>query len=421
MKLLTKTSISYVLVAIPLMLLAGYLTYYIINNETDQNIDELLLIRKHKLEQYLKTHSLDVANYLHFDNEIIIQPTVENGTQALIYSDTLVLEEQENELEPYRKLYTFINTPHGSYEVKILRSKLEQDELLFGIFSGLIVLLFFLIIVLLIINWIVARTLWRPFYSILNRLTQFRIDKTEVYPVTNITTSEFRILDETINKMIAKMQSDFRNQKEFVSNASHELLTPIAVMQSKMELLIQSPKLAEEEMELVQALGNSLNQMTRLNNSLLLLSKIENNQFIGKEDVLVEGLVSNAIEQLEEYALNKNILITSSISSSWNLLVNKDLFEICIRNILQNAIKHNYSGGRVNITITNNTLTISNTSHATALDPNLLFKRFSSQTKQKDSHGLGLAIAYEITAACHLKLLYNYTEHLHEFKISYKK
>ncbi len=389
MKLLTKTSISYVLVAIPLMLLAGYLTYYIINNETDQNIDELLLIRKHKLEQYLKTHSLDVVNYLHFDNEIIIQPTVENGTQALIYSDTLVLEEQENELEPYRKLYTFINTPHGSYEVKILRSKLEQDELLFGIFSGLIVLLFFLIIVLLIINWIVARTLWRPFYSILNRLTQFRIDKTEVYPVTNITTSEFRILDETINKMIAKMQSDFRNQKEFVSNASHELLTPIAVMQSKMELLIQSPKLAEEEMELVQALGNSLNQMTRLNNSLLLLSKIENNQFIGKEDVLVEGLVSNAIEQLEEYALNKNILITSSISSSWNLLVNKDLFEICIRNILQNAIKHNYSGGRVNITITNNTLTISNTSHATALDPNLLFKRFSSQTKQKDSHGLG--------------------------------
>jgi signal transduction histidine kinase len=125
-------------------------------------------------------------------------------------------------------------------------------------------------------------------------------------------TAEFNSLNVSLNKMLDRIGHDYQKQKEFTENAAHEMQTPVAVMQSKIDLLIQSQNLKEEEMHLIEQLSGALQKLSYLNRSLLLLSKIENKQFNQLESVSVQDVVDNSLSLYESALASKEITVHKS-------------------------------------------------------------------------------------------------------------
>jgi signal transduction histidine kinase len=143
----------------------------------------------------------------------------------------------------------------------------------------------------LIFNWIISRKLWAPFRRSLEKIRGARLDKIQStrYEITN--TSEFNEMNTALNEMTNKIHRDFLTMKEFTENAAHEMQTPIAVIQSKLELLLQDTSLGKEQADSIVAALDSLERLGKLNQSFLLLAKIENNQYRAIERIDLTAIV----------------------------------------------------------------------------------------------------------------------------------
>ena len=207
----------------------------------------------------------------------------------------------------------------------------------------------------------------------------------------------------------------YQSQKEFTENASHEMQTPLAVLQGKLDLLMQTNPLSQEQSELITDLVDVNHRMNRLNKTLLLLSKIENNQFTEIEEISLKQVLEKLIEQYRFQAEQKNITITNNFINDIPITANRMLIEIMLGNFLSNAIKHNTLNGT--IIITGSEICFKNTGVAYELDKDKIFQRFQKQTASNNSTGLGLPIATKIAALYHFRVQYKYTNALHQFTL----
>ncbi|NJE06811.1 sensor histidine kinase, partial [Thermococcus sp. M36] len=147
-----------------------------------------------------------------------------------------------------------------------------------------------------------------------------------------------------------KAQQDFNSLKQFTENASHELQTPLAIIRTKFDLLIQAETLTQQQIEALQSANDALQRLSNLNKSLLLLTKIENKQFEEKVTINLKELIENKLIQLSELIQNKNIHVTYSLEEI-TINMNSDLAEILLNNLLVNAIKHNVPNGEIIINL----------------------------------------------------------------------
>src|SRR5690606_4452609 len=108
----------------------------------------------------------------------------------------------------------------------------------------------------------------------LEQLKAYELDKSESIPIESSKIVEFNDLNKTVSHLTERNRKVFLHQKEFIENASHELQTPIAIFQSKIDTLMQSPNLTQAEADTLVELESSAQRMSRLNKNLLLLSKI---------------------------------------------------------------------------------------------------------------------------------------------------
>jgi signal transduction histidine kinase len=218
--------------------------------------------------------------------------------------------------------------------------------------------------------------------------------------------------------MMHKMIVDYNNQKKFTENASHEIQTPIAVIKSKIELLLQSKNLNAKEIDQIISIDKACSRIINLNKSLLLLSKIENRQFITNEIVSFKNVINQSLLLFEDYINEDNLKVTIEINEDFLILMNPDLFMILINNLIQNAIRHNIKNGSITITCNLNEFIISNTGIDKSLDSKIIFERFNNNSNATNSIGLGLAISKEIVEISNLKLSYKFISKRHSFTIS---
>jgi signal transduction histidine kinase len=211
----------------------------------------------------------------------------------------------------------------------------------------------------------------------------------------------------------------YQSQKEFTDNASHEMQTPLAVLQTKLELLMQTQPLTAEQASLISTLADTNSRLAKLNNSLLLLTKIENNQYGDSENINVTEVCNKILSQVSYQAELKDLKITSSFQKPIYVLANKTLVEILISNLLTNAIRYNYRGGSLTITADDDSITIQNTSTASMLDATKIFERFHKEKSDPQSIGLGLAIVKRICALYQFTIQYGYEHQLHTFRIQF--
>ena len=221
--------------------------------------------------------------------------------------------------------------------------------------------------------------------------------------------------------MIEKIYHDYSRLKEFSENASHEIQTPLSVIRSKLELLIQSENLNEEQVNFIQRINEAVSKLSRLNSALLTLTKIENRQFDDAVEIQVGTLIRKKLDELGEWIKQKNLeIIMIDANEAATLKINPYLADLLFDNLIMNAIKHNIENGMINITLKNQRLSISNTGAPLHTDPEKLFTRFAKNDPASDSLGLGLAMVQQICASYHFDLHFTSEKSFHTIIISFK-
>jgi signal transduction histidine kinase len=371
----------------------------------DDNLEnyKILIIKKAKSDSSILLKSdFDESNYA------IRKISSDNiSTIKDVYKDTLMYMENEDDLEPVRLLKTVFTLNHRDYyELHILSSMVEEDDLIEDLFFSLIWLYGILLISIFIVNTFLLRKIWKPFYGLLEQLKNFNLNSGNFQPVqTNV--HEFKLLNTSVSELLKKNIELYSSQKQFIENASHELQTPLAISINKLELLAEKNELTETDMYMVASVIENLQRLTRLNKSLLLLSKIENKQYTDEELVSINGVCNRFAEDFSDLAAFKNISLECMHTSECSVKMNKDLADILFSNLIKNAVIHTAANGYVKIIIKSNAVSIENSGDK-ALDAQHIFKRFYKNSAEKNTTGLGLAIAKTIADKYSFTIGYSY-------------
>jgi len=417
MKLLNYTTTYFAVILIFLLAIWAVFFYVEIMDEIYDSMDDglenqkMLVIRKAREDPSILERSVfEDGNY------IITPITVEAGkgfTDA--YRDTLMFRENEDDYEPVRLLESVFRQDGNFYKIKVVTSMVEEDDLRKELFFSILYLYIGLIIVILLLNNFLQKKAWKPFYKLLGRLDKFSIENGREIKFEKTNIDEFRLLNERVDRLLKKSVESFKSQKEFIENASHELQTPLAISINKLELMAENSNLTAGQMEEVGAVLNSLERLTRLNKSLLLLSRIENRQFAEGEKFSWNEPVNQIVSEFEDYAVHQQVMLEVTEEGVFEYPGNKDLAVILISNLLRNAIIHSLPDTRVRVLITPGSIRFENPGTA-PLDEIKIFSRFQGADTAR-STGLGLAIARAITDKFSLKLSYQFISQTHIFII----
>ncbi|MDZ7605650.1 MAG: HAMP domain-containing sensor histidine kinase [Cyclobacteriaceae bacterium] len=217
-----------------------------------------------------------------------------------------------------------------------------------------------------------------------------------------------------------KNKADYKNLKEFSENASHELQTPIAVAKGKLELLLQSKNLDEDQLMLINSVSESIDHMSKMSRALSFLTKIENKEFSEMAPINLTEKISNLAYNFQELFDLKDIEATLDIEEDVIVHGDNTLFQILINNLLQNAVRYNIPGGKINISLTKTTLRISNTGNPLKTAPDELFKRFKKDIQSSENIGLGLSIVKKICDVSGYRVNYEHADGLHILSVVFK-
>jgi len=261
--------------------------------------------------------------------------------------------------------------------------------------------------------WI-SHSFWQSFEKTLKHIADFRLESGVIPPFEESDVREFNQLNRQVIGLMQNNLSSYKAQKEFTENASHELQTPIAVMQSKLDLLLQTPGLSEEQMKLIESLNEETHNVSRLSRSLLLLSKIENHQYHQQQWVDVSELLTRMDRKLHELS-DKQVSFTMT-EEPVRLLCNESLLESLIRNLSVNALRY---GDDIKVSLTQQQFEVSDRNESEALDSTRIFERFYRSETSSKGHGLGLAIAKAICQYYQWEISYRYEEGRHIFHVQF--
>lgn len=420
MKLLNRSLLHLSISILVIVSIWSVVFYFNMLDEIYDSIDDgldnykLLIINKTETDSsVLNKISFDESNYA--IREIGRQSAVKIND---IYQDTLMYMYNEDDLEPVRMLTTAFRHNGHFYELRVISSMVEEDDLIESLIWSICWLYLALVFAIIIINNVVFQKLWKPFYSLLFQLKTFRLDKNEKLPDLVTRTKEFNELKNAANALIKHSLEAYNNQKQFTENAAHELQTPLAIATSKLELLLESENLEVSNAKTIAEVLEIIERLSRLNKSLLLLSRIENKQFFDNQDISIHDIVRQSIDDLEDQAGFKNVSI--EVKAPVTLMVNMDttLAGILVSNLLKNAIFHNHRDGKVKVEILENTLKVCNTGHGQPLDAGKVFQRFHQAASKPSGTGLGLAIAKAVCILYDFVISYRF-EGMHCFEVRF--
>lgn len=293
-----------------------------------------------------------------------------------------------------------------------------EEDIMEGITLQFGVIAFVLAGAIIITLSLISQRLWRPFDKTLRIIEGFRLEDGTLPELPASDIREFNRLNNALQKLMGNSMTSYKTQKEFTENASHELQTPLAVFQSKLDLLLQRPDITEEQAELIQALYDTSQRLAALNRNLLLLAKIDNNQYKLTENVCLNKVVDELLPLLK--TISGDITLRQDFRNAALMInANRTLLESLLNNLVVNAVRHNRRGGEINITIEDNRLTVSNTSDRQPLDGSQIFNRFYRPQGQSKGNGLGLAIVKAICSYHGWRIEYNYCEKKHCFTVTF--
>jgi two-component system, OmpR family, sensor kinase len=417
-KLINITTRYYIVLFLGVMLCWSVVLYFVMKFEVYQNIDEVLFNRVNNVRSHLEQNSLTVIDPLADYKINEISKSEFDKAKKDIYNDTLVYEPTDEEFDEYRKLQTSFEAGHRYWEITVVKPRLESTEILNTVVFTLIPLSILMVLMLAISARRLNKKLWKPFYNIVNYLSDYRIDQDVAAPQEDSKIEEFESLKKSVQTLLQRNKNVFEQQKQFIENASHETQTPLAVIQSQLEILLQMPELTNDQAEIIQSALKETDRLTKLNKTLLLLSKIQNQQFIDKSEVNLDSLARKLVKYFDEKKEKLHLTVNLESSPDATVKSNPMLAEVLLGNLIKNSFVHNMEQGSVRISVTSNRFEISNTGNPIA-DKNRIFERFNNKSSTTDSWGLGLSIVKKITEVNGWNISYESENHHHKFRVDF--
>ncbi len=357
MKLLTKLTlfitlsklIIVVLFVVLLPLLVKRVSFQYTNYYLEQQKKKVLaVIQKNGVDYYLQGDSA-YGSYTMLKEEYISLSPVSNA----VVRDTIETSQRivENDTLNYRLLTHQLNYGHQKYLLEIGKTTatIGQYNTLLQRFT--LYVLIGLIAISILVDLVYTYLLLKPLTKIvktklLDRKFPF---KESLFPVKT-STSDFKYLDRSLISLMEKIHGAFDKEREFTSNASHELMTPISILQTNIENLMLDEDISEYQQEKISGMMKTLNRLKKIVHSLLYISRIENDQFTKKDTVNIHNLVLEVNDELSHRMEMKSIEFTNTISSRVNLnQVNHDLLFQLIYNLINNAIRYNKEQGSITV------------------------------------------------------------------------
>jgi signal transduction histidine kinase len=392
MKLLEKTNKTYLLLTGTAFIIAGVLFYLILSLIFNNQLDEKLLSDIEGIRLSIEKNG-NKPNYFPF---IEVKEVPDQLSGDFKKTDTLIFDPLEKEIIRYRQISIVTHINRQTYFIASRDALFEQSDLLISIVIITGSVFFMLLFSLYFINKKLSQRIWYPFFNTLNTLKEFSHYNTDFKIVEDSDIDEFIELNNTLNYLTKKIISDYQSLKRFTEDASHEIQTPLAVIQSKLETLLQYSGLKKEQTEIINSAYTSTLRISKLTQTLLLLTKIDNNLFPDKQTVNFSVLLEEKIEIFEDHINRKELKIKKEIIKDCQIVTNYFLADSMIMNLFGNAFKYCPKNGSVNISLNSGYLTISNTGAPLSAEPSKLFDRFFKENKTSDSPGLGLSIVKRI-------------------------
>ncbi len=423
MKLIQKIALRLSMVLIPVIALWAMIFYFVTVEEINDEVDDLLksyseqLIAKKLANQELPV--ADIIAGMHYSISQVTEEYAESHPRTKYYDSDLYINETDED-EPARFLKTFFYDAEGRYfELIAAIPTFEKEDLIEAILWWIAALYLILLVTVIVITLAVFQKSIRPLYEILDWLNAYTPGKTQDKLAADTDIYEFRQLEKAVTEATDRSNEAYEKQKQFIGNASHELQTPLAVLGGRIDWMLDNDSLGEENIGELVKMKREVVHISRLNKTLLLLTKIDNGQFPDVMDVNLSSIVQSQREMYEEIFSRKNIHCSLEMQDSPVVVrMNETLATILVTNLIKNAFMHSPEGGIVTIALDGNGLAVENSGEA-QLDRERIFDRFYQGAKKEGSTGLGLALAKTIADKNGMQFSYSFADGRHRFRINF--
>lgn len=412
MKLQAQYNKATIISSIIVLLIAGIGYYILLRYVLVEQLDEALRVEEVEIIDYIRKNNELPEATTYKDQRIDFKKV--NKTFAEDFSTLELYDPEEKEKELSRRLIFPVMVSGQNYTASVTKSQEATEELIGVILLITLALILILGVLLFFANRFLLKTLWRPFHTTLSLIKKFDLNAPSAVKFQKTQVNEFNELNESVYMMTEKAVKDYLSLKNFADHASHEMQTPLAVINSRLDVLIQDPGLNEKSLHQIQSIYNAVEKMSKLSQSLLLLARIENNQFSEMQQVLINEVTKNKLTELEEWLQSNSLEIKSEINEL-NIRMNRQLADTMINNLIINAVKHSNHDQIIIIRIEENRFTISNPG-IKPLDTQHIFDRFW-KSEHSDGTGLGLAIVRQICDQYGFSLNYSFKDGNHFFTI----
>ncbi|MFD0940841.1 sensor histidine kinase [Pedobacter boryungensis] len=415
MKLSSRYNQVNIFTSLIALIITGVIYYVVIHFILTDKLDKDLAVEENEINQYVKTYQKLPLPASYIDQQVHYKE-VKEINQAREFSYTTYYNAKEQEIEPGRSLITTIALNDKKYVVTITKSRVESEDLVRIILFITLGITCFLLISLILINRFVLNSLWKPFYTLLNQMKAYQVSRMGKINRVPTKIDEFNELNDSAIAMAASVQQDYKELKSFTDNASHEMMTPLAVINSKLDSLLQTEPFTKSQGALLEDIYQAVGRLSRLNQSLLLLAKIENNLIPDLQDIDMKELLESKIRQFQELFEKDGLQLIHQLESC-QLRMSKYLVDILMNNLFSNAVRHNHKGGLIEVRLQKDSLQLINTGRDAGLEGQL-FDRFS-KSAPSEGLGLGLAISKQICALYGFTIAYTYQNEKHFFTVHF--
>jgi signal transduction histidine kinase len=402
------------------MLAIAILLYSTIRKQVYKQIDNSLLTEKTIIQDQVEQTGLIPDFNPTFGHQIEVRLLDVHVEPVQVLKDTIIKDTTSKASLPFRHLFFAANrSGDKGYTIIILRSLNERDNLLADIGFYMFFLFLSLFLISIVLNYIISRNLWEPFYKTVDAAEKFDIqsDKPLALPETNI--NEFRQLNTVFSRMTKKIRDDYISLKEYNENAAHEIRTPLAVIRSKTELLMQKKELGKDSLNIIRSINEATTRLFKLTKSLLMISRIENLYFRDEKELSLKKIIENNIMNYREIIQLKKITVELKAENPAMVKMNETLADMLISNLFSNAVRYNIDGGFIKCLIQDGVFSISNSGLPLKTDPGLLFRRFHRSGDNPQSIGLGLSIVKKITDIYNMEITYTFRGNIHELNLAW--
>lgn len=410
MKLQVKLSLYNTVTKIAIALLLGGVVLFSIEKIAYNQLDNRLVKKKNKIIKNLSDEEIKVlldkqdsfTDYNILKEEFIILNDIPDTQKAAPVKIITEDRQIEGKIETFRILnYKFLYNTNW-YRLEIGETIGGLDNIKSFIRFYMLILLVVALTISLFTDYAFTNLLLKPFYAIIDKKIN-KVNDPTLYNYQNIptTTDDFKILDESINSLMRKINELFTLEKQFIANVSHELLTPITILSTRFENMLNAVDIPADHEDKLYASLKTLNRLKAIINSLLLISSVENNQYLKHENISIRTELLEIYEELEDRRAAKSLNYIEKLDGDFKFLGSKTLIHILLTNIINNAIKYNRLGGSITVKGTTELkkykLQIIDT--GTGMNAEVAenaFDRFKRGNSDENGFGLGLAIVKSI-------------------------